>query len=170
MAHIMNSPIRFKKVTFGYKSKNKIKGTAGLYVITMSTDQKTAQIKDSTGVTTIASVSGDGLLSTIRHLREALSNFGVTFPNLIIYSMPLTAATPTFSPVAGAYVGTQVVTISSTTGGASIYYTTNGATPTTSSTLYSGPVSVESSLTLKAIAVEDGLIDSAVGSAAYVIS
>src|SRR5208282_3206481 len=41
----------------------------------------------------------------------------------------ITAATPTFAPVAGSYVGTQTVTISSTTTGAAICYTTDGSTP-----------------------------------------
>jgi hypothetical protein len=80
----------------------------------------------------------------------------------------LQPATPTFSPVGGTYVGTQSVTITST-GATSIYYTTDGSTPTTGSTLYSGPVSVSSSLPLKAIGVTTGWTNSSVGSANYVI-
>ena len=81
-------------------------------------------------------------------------------------------ATPTFSPVAGSYTGTQTVAITSATGGCTIYYTTNGTTPTESSSSISngGTVSVASSLTLKAIASLTNNLDSAVGSAAYVIN
>ena len=80
-----------------------------------------------------------------------------------------TAATPSFSPPGGTYAATQTVTISSATSGAAIYYTTNGSTPTTSSTLYSGPVTVSTSETIEAIAVASGYSDSAVGSATYTI-
>jgi len=83
----------------------------------------------------------------------------------------LRAATPTFSPVAGAYGATQNVTISTTTGGATLRYTTSGVDPTCSTgTVYSTPVSVASSLTLKAIACASGYLDSVVGSAAYTIN
>ena len=76
----------------------------------------------------------------------------------------------TFSPKAGSYVGTQVVTISSVTAGASFYYTTDGSTPTTSSTHYTAPISVASSETVKVLATKLAWSNSAIASAAYVIS
>ena len=80
------------------------------------------------------------------------------------------AATPTFTPAAGTYTSAQSVTISDTTSGAKIYYTTNGTTPTTASALYSGPVTVSASETLEAIAAATGFTNSNVGVAAYAIN
>ncbi|MSU78488.1 MAG: hypothetical protein EXS16_10385, partial [Gemmataceae bacterium] len=71
-------------------------------------------------------------------------------------------ATPTFSPPAGFYATTQSVTIASVTVGAAIYYTTNGSTPTSSSTLYTGAISVTPPTTVKAIGILAGWTDSAV--------
>lgn len=79
-------------------------------------------------------------------------------------------ATATFSPVAGSYTGTQSVTVSSTTSGATFYYSTDGSTPTTASALYSGPISVAVSETIKVLGVKAGFSNSAIASAAYVIS
>ncbi len=85
-------------------------------------------------------------------------------------------ATPTFSPVAGTYTGTQSVTISTSTSGATLCYTTDGTTPTangagtcTHGTTYSSAVSVAASETLKAIGSKSSFTDSGIGSAAYVI-
>jgi hypothetical protein len=74
---------------------------------------------------------------------------------------------PQFLPAGGIYTSTQNVTISSETG-ATIYYTTDGSQPTTSSTLYNGAISIESTTTLKAIAVVNGESSNVV-SATYTI-
>ena len=95
-------------------------------------------------------------------------------PFIIPFSVPPVAATPTFLPVAGTYGSAQSVAISCTTPASTIYYTTDGTTPTfpiTGTTqTYVGPVSVAVSETLKAIGTASGFTNSAVGSAAYVIS
>ncbi|MGA2809364.1 MAG: FG-GAP-like repeat-containing protein, partial [Terracidiphilus sp.] len=80
-----------------------------------------------------------------------------------------TAAAPAFSPVAGTYAAAQTVTLSSTTSGAKIYYTLDGTTPTTASSLYSSALAVKSSTTLSAIAVATGFTNSSVATAAYII-
>jgi Chitobiase/beta-hexosaminidase C-terminal domain len=88
----------------------------------------------------------------------------------VAFSAVGTLNTPTFSPVAGTYSGTQTVTISSNGIGEAIHYTTDGSTPTSGSTLYSAPISVSTSETVKAIAILTGWTNSAVGSATYTIS
>jgi hypothetical protein len=82
-------------------------------------------------------------------------------------SSTLQTAAPTFSPSAGTYTSAQTVTLSDATSGATIYYTRNGAEPTTSSTRYTGPITVSSTETLRAMAVAKGDTDSAVASADY---
>ena len=81
-----------------------------------------------------------------------------------------TAATPILSPAMGTYTSVQSVTITDSTAGATIYYTTNGTTPTASSTVYSGAISVSSTETVEAIAVANGFSNSAVATAAYTIN
>lgn len=63
--------------------------------------------------------------------------------------------TPVFSVDGGTYAEAQSVEISCATSGAKIYYTTDGLTPTESSTEYTGtPVSVSASKLLRAIAIK----------------
>ena len=80
-----------------------------------------------------------------------------------------TVATPEFSVESGAVNSGTSVTISCATDGAKIYYTTDGNDPTASSTEYTGAISVTEAVTLKAIAVKDGMNNSAVASVSYTI-
>lgn len=79
-----------------------------------------------------------------------------------------TVSMPTFSPEGGTYSSAQSVTISCPTNGATIFYTTDGTTPSASGTQYTAPVTVGESLTLKAIAIK-GNDMSSVATATYVI-
>ena len=85
--------------------------------------------------------------------------------------VPPQVATPTFSPAAGTYTTAQSVTISTSTSGASIRYTTDGSTPSeTAGTLYSGAITVSATTTIKAIAYESGWTDSSIASVGYTIT
>ena len=86
-----------------------------------------------------------------------------------VYTIESAAATPIFSLPTGNYLNAQLVAITDATPGATIYYTTNGTAPTTSSAVYTGPITVPSTETLEAIAVATGYTSSAAASAAYTI-
>ena len=75
-------------------------------------------------------------------------------------------ASPTFTPGSGTFVTSQLVTISAASG-ATIYYTTDGSTPTTSSPVYHNPITVTATTTVNAIAVGSGLTASPVATATY---
>ena len=79
-------------------------------------------------------------------------------------------ATPTAAPSGGAVPAGTPVTLSTTTPGATIYYTTDGNTPTTSSNVYSTPIPITGAVTIKAIAVLPGMTDSTVMSESYTIT
>ena len=85
------------------------------------------------------------------------------------YTITLTAATPTFSPLPGTYNSVQSVTLSDTTPGAVIHCTTDGSTPTASSPVCT-TVPVNTTTTLQAIAVASGYNNSAVASGVYTLT
>ena len=128
----------------------------GTQVLTLSAGSSAA-VTSSPATVTIAGTSGS--LSAIAAVAVSVTASSVNV-----------AATPTFSPAAGTYNSAQSVTISDATSGVTIYYTTNGTTPTTSSTVYSGPITVSSTETLEAIATASGYSTSAVASAIYTIT
>src|ERR1035438_8692546 len=97
--------------------------------------------------------------------------------NVVILAVDVTAtsalpaaASPTFSPAPGSYTSAQSVTLSDTTPGWVIHYTTNGTTPTVSSATYSAPIAVGSTETIQAMAVASGYANSTVASGSYVLT
>jgi hypothetical protein len=91
-------------------------------------------------------------------------------PISYVASAEPTCVAPVFSPAAGSFSSVQSVTITSSTGGAAIHYTTDGTTPTSGSTLYTGALTIGSTLTLKGLATLTGHLDSTVTSGLYTIT
>src|SRR6266700_513203 len=97
---------------------------------------------------------------------SGMTNSGVASAT---YTVQQQVATPAFSPGGGTYTGSVTVTISDATSGATIHYTTDGSTPTTSSPVYGGALTFTQTTTLKAMAAASGMTNSAVASATYTI-
>jgi len=99
-----------------------------------------------------------------------IANTNPTTSVLFPQDMANTVATPRALPIAGTYTGAQSVALTCDTPEATIYFTTDGSTPTKNKPRYNGPIAVAASATIRAIALKDGMTDSAILSAAYVIS
>ena len=107
---------------------------------------------------------------TIQATQPGNSTYSPAPPVSQSFSVSLPVATPpVFSPAGGTYSSAQSVFLSDSSG-APIYYTINGGTPTTSSTPYSGPFTVSSSETIRAIAGGSGYANSSVSTASYTIN
>ena len=89
--------------------------------------------------------------------------------NGIVDEMPM-AATPTFSPTPGSYFFTQMVTISTETENATIHYTVDGSDPTETSDIYTEPLEISATTTIKAIAVCENYNNSTIATATYTIA
>ena len=103
------------------------------------------------------------------HSTGTISSGGTNYGSDLTFTTTASVATPTFSPSPGTYNNSVNVTISTTTSGATIRYTTNGSDPTSSSTVYSKAITVSSTTTIKAKAFKSGMTDSATATATYTI-
>lgn len=78
-------------------------------------------------------------------------------------------AIPSFTPAPATYTTSQLVTITSATQGATIYYTLDGSAPGPSSPVYNAPLPITTTTTLKAIATKSGMTSSGVSTGLYTI-
>jgi hypothetical protein len=144
--------------------------------VTISTTTSGAAIRyttdGSTPSDTVGTVySGPVTVNATTTLKAVAYAIGLTNSSVAIAVYNILATTPTFSPAGGNYTAAQTVTISTTTSGAAIRYTTDGSTPSdTVGTVYSGPVTVGATTTLKAVAYASGLTNSSVATAVYTIT
>ena len=143
--------------------------------VTISTATSGASIRYTTNGTTPSSTVGTVYSSAVSltatsTLQAIAYETGLTNSAESSGVYTIQCATPTFNPVAGTFTTSTTVTISTATSGASIRYTTNGTTPSsTVGTVYSSAVSITATSTLQAIAYETGLTNSAVASGVYTI-
>jgi hypothetical protein len=143
--------------------------------VTLSSATQSASIfytlDGSTPTTASTEYTGPVTISTDTTIKAIASAPGYLQSSISSAVFTFTTQTPavTFSPAGGTYTNAQTVTLSDTDANAKIYYTTNGSTPSASSTLYTGPIYVTVSETIRAVALDSTLTNSNVTSAAYVI-
>ncbi len=139
------------------------------------TDTNEATVGSWTGQTaaavSITTLAGQDLSSGITLPPDSVTvltyaTAGATSPSTAL----LPAATPIFSLSSGDYATGQTLTITDATSGATIYYTTDGTLPTTSSPQYTGPITMSSSEAVIAIAAAPGYTNSEWASGVYLIN
>ncbi len=154
--------------TFDPAASAVTKGT----VVTISTTTEGATIYYTTGDSDPLTSGTQGNTVTITEattikaiaVKEGCENSGVASASYTIAKV----AKPTFSPEEGDVDAGTVVTISTTTEDATIYYTTDGSEPSTSST-QGNTVTINAATTIKAIAVRNDMADSNVATAVYTL-
>ncbi|MEN9354397.1 MAG: hypothetical protein RL318_1722, partial [Fibrobacterota bacterium] len=114
------------------------------------------------------------LISTSQVLRAIALKDGFTNSALseakFTIKPPDTVAMPTVSPEVKGFTGSGKVGIATATAGAKIYYTTNDSEPSDASMFYSDSIEILSSLTLKAIAMRDGMVPSKVATVKFTVT
>ena len=142
---------------------------ATIHYTTDGTDPSSISSVYSSGI----NVAGDGTILTIKAIamKNGMSDSSIASAS---YTINYDAVDePIFLPASGIKNSDQVVTLSCSTSGATIHYTTDGTDPSSISSVYSSGINVAGDgtiLTIKAIAVKNGMSDSSITSASYTIN
>jgi hypothetical protein len=157
----------FSKATGTYTGTQTVTMTdsvagATIYYTVNGTTPTTASTKYSGAIQVTKTEKLSAIAVATGHTNSSVSSVSLTITTAL--------ATPAFSKSAGSYPAAQTVELSDAVSGATIHYTTDGTTPTASSTKYAGPISISKSEKVMAIAVLKGHANSSVAEAAYTIN
>jgi len=151
---VPGAQIFVSSTSFSASTTTDSNGNYSLFGLPVGTYSVTASILSFTPVTQPGTVTVD-----------ATDVVNLQFPVATVVNAPA------FTPPGGTFTNQVPISLSSTTGGASIRYTVDGSTPSeTNGTLYNGAISVSGTSTIKAIAYATGLVDSVITSATYTIN
>ena len=138
------------------------------YGTTVDASPKTVTGTANTSVS--AAISGLTAGTTYHYRVKAVNAGGTTYgEDMSFTTIAETTSTPVIGTASGSLLPGTAVTISCDTAGATIYYTTDGSEPTASSTAYTGPITINDPLTLRAVAVKTKYINSSEVGEAYTI-
>ncbi|REE83901.1 S-layer family protein [Paenibacillus taihuensis] len=145
-------------------------------VVSLSTTTSGAAIYYTTDTTTPSASNGTAysgpiVITNAVTIKAVAVKSGYITSNVLETSYTIQQAeAPTANVAAGEVVSGMTVTLSTTTSGATIYYTTDTTTPSaTNGTAYSSPIVITSDVTIRAIAVKTGMTDSAVTNVSYTV-
>lgn len=137
--------------------------------VSYSSSTESVATINSSGVVTIVGGGTTTISATFTALPASSYKTTTVSYTLTVTDSRSTCDTPTFDPAAGAVAANTTVTISCGTAGATIHYTVDGSTPTAESAIYSSPITIDASKTIKAIAVKENYKNSAVAEASYTV-
>lgn len=166
-----NPALAGSSVTFTATVAASPSGAPSLGKVTMTVDGKTvATGAANTAVTYMTSSLAVGTHPIAASFSDTSGGFAPSSASLTETIDSAQTSSPAIQPAHGSYAAAQLVTVSDATKGATIYYTTDGSTPATSSARYTAPLLVAASETVKAVAAATGYTNSAVTSATYTVT
>jgi hypothetical protein len=157
------------------KTYVQVKYGSGGWQTVWSLDSSTRSSKTWEQVSRSLSIPSDASSLQVRFVFDSVDAYANNYAGWFIDDVALSTDGPdrvaavTFSPLPSTYSARIYVTLSCATPGATIHYTTDGTDPTAISSVYSAPITVSFTTTVKARAYKTGLADSVTVSHTYVI-